>query len=152
MSNLIRIPDTFDTAYQKQQLREYCEIFLPEVKLIRIDRDKTIVDDLYFETSDRIWAEPVTIKAYVEHQPTKKNLGKYGLDQTRDVMFHIPTVTLSDLGILENRDDFLIGDRLDWGGDVYEVKDQSRDTGSYWINTNIPFYLVLGADFYREET
>jgi len=147
---IIRIPDTRDTVMQKIYLREYAERHFPIVNLIRLDRVETIVDELYVEATNRRFLQPEKIHSWVNHQPPKKLLGKYGLDQSRDVMFHFTTLELSELGFLENRDDFLIGDLVDWGGDMYEIKDQSRDTEAYWINTNIPFYLVIGADYYRD--
>lgn len=147
---ILHIPDTFDTVLQKQELREYAERHYPKVGLARLNRNRTNVDGLYNETSDPRFHDPEMVFCYVDHEPTKKSLIKYGLDQTRDVMFQIATLHLDDLGILENNDTFLIGDLIHWGDDFYEIKDQSRDTESYWINTNIPFYLVLGADLYRE--
>jgi hypothetical protein len=147
---IVRIPDNRDTVMQKVYLREYAERHFPFVDLIRLDRNETIVDDLYVEATNRRFLDPVRIHALVLHKPSKKLLGKYGMDQSRDVMFHFTTLDLSELGFLENRDDFLIGDLVDWGGDIYEIKDQIKDEESYWVNTNIPFYLAIGADYYRE--
>jgi hypothetical protein len=149
-ARLVRIPDTFDTIIQKQYLREYADSRFPLVRLSRLDRVRTYKDPLYNEAMARRFLDPVDLRAYAEHSPPKKTLIKYGLDQDRPVMFKATTLHLADLGILENRDDFLIGDLVLWGGDTYEIKDQTRDTEAYWANTNIPFFVVLGADYYRE--
>lgn len=149
-ARLVRIPDDFDTVLQKQYLREYADSRFPIVRLARLDRVQTLKDPLYNEATARRFQDPVDLRAYAEHEPPKKILIKYGLDQTRPVMFKVTTLHLEELGILENRDDFLIGDLILWGADTYEIKDQTRDTESYWANSNIPFFLVLGADYYRE--
>jgi hypothetical protein len=149
-TDIVRIPDGFDTTMQKQTLREYAERHFPKVLLVRLDRHDTIVDDLYVEATDRRFLDPFEVFCYVEHEPSKKMLIKYGMEQMRQVLFHFTTLHLDDLGILENNDTFLIGDVVRWGSDSYEVKQQQRDTESYWANTNIPFYIVCGADYYRE--
>ena len=150
--DLLHIPHTFDTVIQKEALRELAESRYPLVDLARLDRRRTVVDKLYHEAADKRFKDPLRIRALVLHEPQKKDLNKYGLDQSRKLMVHVTTLHLDDLGILENRDDFLIGDLIMWGGETYEIKDQEKDTESYWMNTNIPFYLVLGCDIYRRGT
>lgn len=146
----IQIPDTYDTVTQKAYLREYAQMHFPLVQLKRLDRVTTVVDELYNEAQDKRYLAPISLRCYIDHDPSKKTLTHYGLDQSRKVLFMVPTVFLSDLGILGKDDSYLIGDLLLWGGDVYEIKDQVKNTDSFWANTNIPLYLVLSGDYYRE--
>lgn len=149
---VVRVPDGFDVTVQKVWIREHTERHFPQVELIRLDRATTFVDPLYHEAPARRWLDPIPLWASVQHRPSKKALTKYGIEQSRDVLFDVSTLHLSELGILEQSETFLIGDLIRWGGDHYEIKDQIRDTSAYWGTTNIPFFLVLGADYYREGT
>lgn len=146
---LIKIPDNYDTMAQKNYLREYAEAYYPLVDLVLLDREQTIVDDLYIEATAKRFKAPKPIRCYVEHNPTKKSLKKYGLEQTRDVLFKITTMHLADIGYLQNNSVWMIGDLIKWGSDFYEIKDQIPDNNAYWATTNIPFYYVLAADYYR---
>lgn len=149
---LARIPDTYDTMVQKNYIREFSERTYPTVQLIRLNRDETVVDDLYLEAPARRFREPTPIKALVEHKPAQKSLSKYGLDQSRDILVHIPTLFLGDIEYLyaEPNDTWIVGDLVRWGGDHYEVRDQIKDTSSYWGQTNIPFFISLACDYYRQ--
>lgn len=146
---LITIPDSYDSIIQRNYLREFAATRFPTVELIRLNREETIVDDLYMESVAKRFMEPVAVKVLPDHQPTKKTLTKYGMDQSRTVLFQIPTVHLSDIGYLYNNDTWMIGDLIRWGGDLYEIHDQVKAQDGYWAQTNIPFYYILGADFYR---
>lgn len=148
---LARIPDTYDVMVQKDYIREFSERTYPNVQLIRLNRDETVVDDLYMEAPARRFREPITLRAMVEHKPAQKALGKYGLDQTRDILVHIPTLFLGDVEYLyaEPNDSWMIGDLVKWGGDHYEVRDQVKDNSAYWGQTNVPFFITLACDYYR---
>lgn len=147
--SILRIPDNYDTALQKSYLREFAESRYPSVDLIRLDRTLTVVDDLYLESPARRFMNPEPIRCLPVHEPNKKTLTKYGMEQSRPILFKVATVHLADLGYLKNNDTWMIGDLIRWGGDVYEITDQVKDTEGYWATTNIPFYFVLGADYYR---
>lgn len=150
MGEPIFLPQRYDIAIQKQYLDEHANLHLPLFGLRRLDRVRTIVDPVYNESPSRRWLDPVELRGYVDHKPSKKTLGKYGMDQERHVLFLVPTHKLSELGILEANDTFLIGDLVMWGGDAYEILNQNKDTEGYWANTNIPFYIAIGGDLYRE--
>jgi hypothetical protein len=148
---LAKIPDNHDIVMQKAYLREYAIIGYPTVELVRLDREETVVDELYLEATARRWMEPLSVKCLPEHKPSSKALTKYGLDESRDVLFHIPTLFLADVDYLmrEPNDTWIIGDLIKWGYDYYEVKDQIKNNDSYWAQTNIPMFITLAADFYR---
>lgn len=145
----IHIPDTGNTVLQKSYLREYAETIFPLVDLIRLDRKLTPVDTLYMESPARRFKLPEPIRCLPNHEPAKKLLTKYGMDETREVLFQICTVHLADLGYLQNNETWMIGDLVRWGGDTYEIKQQAKATDGYWAQTNIPLYYILGADYYR---
>lgn len=147
--NLVTIPYTYDTMLQKNYLREFAESRYPQVELIRLNREDTVVDELYLESTVKRFHEPLKIFCLPEHEPNKKTLTKYGLEQSRPVLFKVATLHLADAGYLKNDDTWMIGDLIRWGGDIYEVKDQVKDKEAYWALTNIPMFFVLGADFYR---
>lgn len=146
---LIKIPDIRDTVIQKNMLREFAISRYPQVDLIRLDRNATIVDPLYLESTSKRFMTPVPIYCLPDAEPTKKTLTKYGLEQERPVLFKVPTSFLSDIDYLYNSDVWMIGDLIRWGGDTYEIKDQVKAPDGYWATTNICMYYILGADFYR---
>lgn len=148
---LARIPETYDTMVQKTYVREHAERVYPTVQLLRLNREETVVDDLYMEAPSRRFREPVDIKAMVEHKPAQKSLGKYGLDQSRDILIHVPTLFLGDIDYLyaEPNDTWIVGDLVRWAGDHYEVRDQIKDNSAYWAQTNVPFFITLACDYYR---
>jgi len=150
MGDSIFLPQRYDIAIQRQYLDEYSRMHLPEFGLRRLNRTRTVVDPLYNESPARRWHDPTILRGYVDHKPSKKTLGKYGMDQEREVLFLVPTHTLSDLRILEANDTFLIGDMVVWNGDAYEVLDQRKDVDAYWANSSIPFYIAIACNLYRE--
>lgn len=149
MSDLVYIPDSFDTSLQKTYIREYAARHFPIVDLVRIDRTQTFVDPLYNEAPARKFSEPVPIRCLPDHQPTSKTLTSFGIEQTRSVLFKVPTVLLADIDYLLRDETWMIGDLIKWGGDFYEILDQVKVNDSYWATTNIPMYIVLGANYYR---
>lgn len=149
MATIVTIPDTYDTSLQKTYVREYSAKHFPLVELIRVDREETFVDPLYHESPARKFLAPISIKCLPDHQPSKKTLTKFGIDQSRSVLFKVPTLLLADAGYLLNDDTWMIGDLIKWGGDYYEILDQIKVNDGYWATTNVPFYIVLGANYYR---
>lgn len=152
--DLTRIPDNHDTSAQKGYLREYSQIAYPEVEIVRLDRTETVVDELYLEATARRWMEPLKVRCLPDHKPSQKALTRFGLEQSRDVLFHIPTLFLADVEYLyrEPNDDWMIGDLIKWGYDHYEVKDQIKQNDAYWAQTNIPMFITLACDYYRHGT
>ena len=114
--SIIRIPDNQDVTLQKVYMREFFERTMPEVDLVRLDREETVVDDLYNEAVARRFKAPFKLRAHIEHRPSQKALTKYGLDQSRAVLFHIPTLYLGDNDYLyaEPNDTWIIGDLIKW--------------------------------------
>lgn len=149
MSNLIYIPDSYDTSLQKTFIREYSARHFPLVDLVRMDRQQTFVDPLYNEAPARRFEDPVPIRCLPDHQPTKKTLTSFGIEQSRSVLFKVPTIALADIDYLRKDETWMIGDLIKWGNDYYEILDQVKVNDGYWATTNIPMYLVLGADYYR---
>lgn len=145
----VKIPDVASTALQKSYLREYADAMYPKVDLIRMDRNLTVVDPLYLESPARRFLPPISIRCLPDHEPAKKILTKYGMDQTREVLFQVCTMHLADIQYLQNNETWMIGDLVKWGGDVYEIKQMAKATEGYWAETNIPMFYILGADYYR---
>jgi hypothetical protein len=145
---------TFDAASpdittQLQHQREYWGRSYPLVKLMRIDRDSTQVDELYFEALERRFQDPVDIKAQIEQNPSRQTLRKFGLIQPREIIFSFSTLLLDDAGLLEDSSTFLIGDLVQWDGDTYEILEQHRPNESYWLATNIPLWFACTCNTYQ---
>jgi hypothetical protein len=147
----IKIPQKGDLNIHEKMLLGYAQQFYPEIELAELDREATYVDDLYHDSTVKKFKTPVTILSFVEHNPSKKLLTRYGMDEQRDVVFNIPVSFLVQAGIVLQSDTYLIGSLIKWGGDNYEIRDQNYPVDSYWMNTNIPFYVSLAADYYRQE-
>lgn len=147
---IVKIPDAADIVVQKIWIREQFEKYYPLIQLIRLDRTKTHVDELYMESSARRFYDPLDIYAYIDHSPSKKLLIKYGIEDQRDIIVTFSTLHLSEQLILENNSTFLIGDLIKFDDDLYEILDQVRAKQGYWINTNIPFFIVCTCNRYRK--
>jgi hypothetical protein len=71
------------------------------------------------------------------------------MDQSRQVLFKVTTLHLADINYIRNNETWMIGDLIRWGGDMYEIKEQTKAQEGYWAQTNIPMFYILGADYYR---
>lgn len=89
-----------------------------------------------------VYEDPVEIRARVQREPKDKEAKKYGFDETRDLMLHVPCRQLDRLGIT-----VLPGDKFVWDGEEYTVL-QDKDTG-YWKNTNISVWRTLLCEHKR---
>lgn len=149
-ARLLTFTDTHpDLLMQAQHQREYWKRVFPPVKLVRIDEDTTLVDDLYGEALDWELQPGVEINAHVEHSPSVQRLKKIGITEEREVVFSFSTLLLDDAGLLEDNSQFLIGALVQFDEDLYELLTQHRAKDGYWLQTNIPFYFECTADRYQ---
>lgn len=89
-----------------------------------------------------VYAPPAEIHARVQREAKDKDLKKYGFDEMRSLILHIPCRQLDSLGItVVPRDKFV------WDGEEYDVL-QDKDTG-YWKNTNISVWRTLMCEHKR---
>jgi hypothetical protein len=149
--DLVRIPTNESTTLQKNYIKEFSEITYPMVSMHLLNREETIVDELYLEAQTRSFKDGVDLRAFVEHKPEAKALGKFGIEASRDILFHVPTLYLAEAEMLprSDNDHFFIGSLVKWGMDFYEIKDQHKQNDAYWANTNIPMFLTFSGDYYR---
>lgn len=151
LPNIVHLPVTRDIVFQRRRLDEVAKLHYPKVSILRLDRDKTFVNQLYRESDTRRFHEPVEILAFVEHSPSKKSLSKFGIDKRREVVFSVPVNVLDEANLLDLRATAYIGDLVQWDGTLFEVMNQARPKEGYWLNTNIPLYIMLFCDFYQPE-
>lgn len=88
------------------------------------------------------YEDPVEIRARVQKEPKEKELKKYGFDEVRSMMLHVPCRQLDRLGIT-----VLPGDKFIWDGEEYAVL-QDKDTG-YWKNSNISLWRTILCEHKR---
>lgn len=150
MGTPIQLPSVGDLGIQMAWQREVSQMYWPEVELIRLDRGRTQEHFLYRDTSERVFQDPVKVRAYIDHSPSKQRLMKYGIDEQREVLVYFSTVVLSDMGILENNSQFLIGDLIRFDDDLYEILTQHRDKAGYWANTNVPLLFICTCNRFRK--
>lgn len=82
------------------------------------------------------YAPPVTMRARVQREAKDYDLKRYGFDEMRDILVHVPSFTLDRLGVT-----VYPGDKLVWDGDEFSVL-QDRGTG-FWKNTNLRLWRAL---------
>lgn len=146
-------PGDSDLPIQKEFHKEYFQLHYPQLDLLILDRENTEVCDTYDETEEFIFFNPIKVHAYVEHQPSEQELMKYGIDEQRDVLFHMSTPLLEEQGLLSGEGDgsaWLLGSRMVFDNDEYEIKSQHRATDGYWANTNVAFVIVVSGLRVRE--
>jgi hypothetical protein len=149
--DIIHIPDNRDTAMQKVWVDEFWTRHYPEIPLYRLDRVETIKDPLYNEAIERRHMEtPIMLNAYIDPEPSKKILTKYGYENKRPIIITIPTLELDRKGLLSRTETFLVGDLFMFDGDPFEVRKQVRNKEGYWANTNIPFLIEFVCTRYRK--
>jgi hypothetical protein len=146
LASLLEQPDV---RIQVQFQREMWERHYPLVSLIRRDRTATNVDPLRIEAPVEEWLAPVQLRARVEHSPSKQRLLRWGIEEDRDCIVSFSTLLLDDLGILAGSSNFLVGDLVRFDDDLYEIREQHRPEGSYWGNTNIPFFVSCACSRYK---
>ena len=89
-------------------------------------------------TDTRVYGAGVRVHGQVNHQPSMKELGKYGIDAKKDLEITFP-VTILDKARITCKN----GDMVWWDNTQYELT-SVHQTG-YWNNTNIPLYVKCFA-------
>lgn len=148
-STLVKMLESGDLRTQALWQREMFYRHAPKIHLIRHDHHRTRIDPLYRDSMDPVPKDPVELHAFVLPSPEKQKLKRYGFDTPRDlvVVFSIPI--LSDLGFIEDREDFLIGDWVKFDSDIYVIDEQKRSESAYWGGTNVPFQIACACSRYR---
>lgn len=88
------------------------------------------------------YADPFTVYAEVQIQPTDKQLKRWGFEKTRGLVVTVPVVALDENGARGSE-----GDKLVWSGTAYTVMEASYD--GPWMNTNLFLYRVLNCEQLR---
>ena len=70
------------------------------------------------------------------------DLKKYGFDEMRDLLLHVPASLLDRVGITA-----VAGDKFIWNGEEYLTL-QVKEAG-YWKNTNIRLWVTITAEHKR---
>jgi len=113
-------------GFHKEMFRLYFE----SVKLAKLDRDSTEVDELYGETKRRVYREPIEVDAFVVRNPPVELLSKFGIDEQRDLL-----ITFSKPLLEEKNLTVSIGDRVILKeGDEYEILTLGPDRGDFFGN------------------
>jgi len=86
-------PATDINFYNKISV-EAAALYFRELEVWVIDRDKTVVDQLYGE-SKNIYYTPYAVRAQCVINPKKTDLTKWGLDDNRDLIVNIPTAVIN---------------------------------------------------------
>ena len=82
------------------------------------------------------YGAPVQVRARIQREVKDYELKRYGFDEMRDILVHIPVATLDRLGLT-----VFPGDKFVWDGDEFTVK-QDRGSG-WWKNSNIRLWRTL---------
>lgn len=76
--SLVAIPDSIETTLQNQYLREYSNSRFPNVELIQLDREQTIVDPLYMEATNKRYKNPIPIRCLPDAEVPRRHLPSMG--------------------------------------------------------------------------
>lgn len=114
--------------------------------------DGDILDPGFFDNPDLEDQRMFNMSALLEHEPSKKLLKRYGVDEERDVLFHIPVSVLEEKELVsEWRVNGLdLGDLIVWDGTWYIAENVHR--GSYFGNRNLPHLIVAACVRYRHNS
>lgn len=88
-------------------------------------------------------------RCIIEHEPSKQILKRYGIDETRDVIFHLPLVLLKEAGLV-NPIRFRgidVGDMAVWDNSWYVVRSAHRS--AYFGQRTDHFFTAATCDRYR---
>lgn len=96
--------------------------------------------DLAADTqATEVYDGPFTLHGRVQREAKERELKRYGFDEIRDILVHIPSSLLDAQGIT-----VFPGDKFIWDGDEYLVK---QDSGSgWWKNSNVRLWRTLNAE------
>ncbi len=141
-------PKDSDLALVKRSSTEFWKRIYPKIRLYILDKDESTINDLYAESSEPVFKDPVETWAYIDHSPSKWKLNKFGLDGERDLMVYFNTAILEEQDLLQNNTTFLIGSLISFDDDFYVILSQHRDKSGYWANTNVPIHIVCSCSRY----
>lgn len=115
------------------------------------------VDPLYGDILDPQWFERTAeeeaqrkynMRCLLDHAPSKQLLKRYGIEETRDVIFHFPFERLEEKGMV-TKDRFRgidIGDFVVWDGSWYIALSTHRE--SYHGNTVSHYFTSISCKRY----
>lgn len=101
-------------------------------------RDATIAAGVEVER----YGAPIEVHARVQREMKDYDLKKYGFDEMRDLLLHVPASLLDRVGITA-----VAGDKFIWNGEEYLTL-QVKESG-YWKNTNIRLWVTIMAEHKR---
>jgi hypothetical protein len=89
-----------------------------------------------------VFDDPVTFNIKV--QPFELDVVEklYGFDKTRQLVLTAPTSTLDRNGITVQE-----GDTVEWDGKIFRVHEVTLD--KFWLNTNLPLFIVWTCSAWR---
>lgn len=125
-------------------------------------RSDELLDDVHLEVLDsgRRFKPPVKLRTMLQENPSQYQLSKWGLDETREIVFFPAVIALVEAGLAEFTEsddvttrptfDIAIGDRITWDDRRFLVMEIARE--KQWGNTNLPIYLRVTCSLWRETT
>jgi len=115
------------------------------------------VDPLYGDILDPEWfadgsprdKQKFNIRCLIEHTPSKQSLKRYGIEETRDVIFFFPFEKLSSEGLVtpQRFRGVDIGDLIEWDGTMYIVLNVHRE--SYFGQTVSNYFTSAACMRYQ---
>jgi hypothetical protein len=108
-----------------------------------------ILDPEFFDNPELRDDVKKNLACLIEHHPSKQLLKKYGIDEEREVIFHIPFTLLREKGLVTPRAfrGVDLGDLVLWDGTWYMVYNAHR--GSYQGQRINHFYTAAICNRYR---
>lgn len=139
-------------------MKEQAYAHFPTIEYYVHNTPRTVLDEYHLEASEdeKTFADPVTVHCFLEFNPNKWQLIKYGMDVRRDLVIHVPTPILLDESVALATQaspgatpDILvqIGDQFVFNDERYEVLTWTRDR--HWGPRYIPLYVVIVSDRVR---
>lgn len=111
-----------------------------------------ILDPEYFSNPEEKDQRKFNLRAIVEHHPSKQVLKRYGIDEVRDVIFHVPFQRLVDVGLVTPTRfrGIDIGDLFLWDGTWFIVLSTHRE--AYFGQTISSFFTSCACMRYRHNS
>ena len=105
--------------------------------------DGDILNPEFFTDPEIVDERQFNMKCILEHEPSKQMLGKYGIDEQREVGFHFVKSVLRDKGLVTKRRfrGIDIGDLVFWDGTWYIIQNAHRD---HYFGQTVNNYFVVG--------
>ncbi len=120
---------------------ELFRLYFERVRVKTLDRSSTSVDNLYGESKERVYKNPVEIDAFVVRNPAEELLTKFGIDERRELLITFSKPLLDEMNLTVS-----IGDRVVLrGGEEYEILSITSDRGDYFGNTGKAVQIIATA-------